>query len=281
MSPPRPSNEKNFQYPFNSSDFSPRKSLGQHFLKDSDIARFQIEALDLRAEEVVEVGGGLGILTEILAEKAGHVWVYETDPVLAKYLRKKFESVENVSVLEEDALKADFPRSATVFASNIPYSISTPLAFKIARERFGRGVMLVQLEFAQKLSASPGSKLYRASSVAFQTMYGLQTLRTVSRFYFSPPPKVESAILFFVQRQDSPLCHFGFEEISRYFLFLKKIFTARNRTIKSALRPLLHPNERRGIQNLLSESMLSQRVRDLDAEKFFALYSRIATRLNY
>ncbi len=281
MSPPLPFDEKNPGH-FDPTNFSPSKSLGQHFLKDPRIARFQIEALDLSTnEEVIEIGGGFGILTEILAEKAQRVWVYEKDPVLAEYLRNKFANVNHVSIIEEDALKAEFPKSAKAFASNIPYSISTPLTFKVAKAKFEKGVMLVQHEFAQKLSALPGSKLYRASSIAFQTIYAPKILRKVPRSYFSPPPKVESAILYFTKKQDSPIIALNSKEIDRYFVFLKRILTARNRVVKSALKPIVRSGSKKEFLAVVLEPTFSRRVRDLSIHEFYDLYSKMSDLLSF
>ncbi len=272
MAPPLFSERNNFANDAFIQGFSPRKSLGQHFLKNSSIAQLQVDLVNPSSEEeVIEVGGGFGILTEVIAKRAKHVWVYETDPILAEYLDTKFTNLENVTIIKKDVLKTTFPKSATIFISNIPYSISTPLAFKVAMSKFERGAMLVQLEFAQKLMASPGSKLYRASSVAFQSMYLLNPLRKVSKSHFAPPPKVESIILYF-EKQKSPLSYLMQEELEQYFLFIKKLFTNKNKTTKSAFKALGILEDFQNMVNPISQSLLKKRIRELEISEFFYLF---------
>ena len=177
-----------------------RKSLGQHFLTDRRILGRIADALHLTGTEtVLEIGPGRGALTDILAERAGRLIAIEYDRALAEMLRQRYLRRSNVLIAETDVLAVSLGELAAgpyVLVGNVPYYITTPILFHaLAPPRAERSVYLVQKEVAQRLSASPGSKEYGALTVNVAAVARAETLFGVAAGAFSPPPKVESAVV--------------------------------------------------------------------------------------
>jgi 16S rRNA (adenine1518-N6/adenine1519-N6)-dimethyltransferase len=183
------------------ADFPPtRKSLGQHFLTDKRILGRIADALHLKGDEtVLEIGPGRGALTDLLAERAGRLIAIEYDRALAAMLRERYARRSNVLVAEADVLEVSLGELAAgryVLVGNVPYYITTPILFHaLVPPRAERAVYLVQREVAQRLSASPGSKEYGALTVNVAAVARAETLFGVPAGAFSPPPKVESAVV--------------------------------------------------------------------------------------
>jgi 16S rRNA (adenine1518-N6/adenine1519-N6)-dimethyltransferase len=177
-----------------------RKSLGQHFLTDRRILVRIADALRLRGgETVVEIGPGRGALTDILADRAGRLIAIEYDRALAAMLRERYARRANVLIAEADVLEVSLGELAAgpyVLVGNVPYYITTPILFHaLAPPRADRSVYLVQREVAQRLSAGPGGKEYGALTVNVAAVARAETLFGVPAGAFSPPPKVESAVV--------------------------------------------------------------------------------------
>ena len=177
-----------------------RKSLGQHFLTDRRILGRIADALRLEGgETVVEIGPGRGALTDILAERAGRLVAIEYDRALAELLRQKYAKRGNVIIAEADVLEVSLGELAAgpyVLVGNVPYYITTPILFHaLTPPRAERAVYLVQREVADRLSAAPGSKEYGGLTVNVAAVARAETLFRVPAGAFSPPPKVESAVV--------------------------------------------------------------------------------------
>jgi 16S rRNA (adenine1518-N6/adenine1519-N6)-dimethyltransferase len=177
-----------------------RKSLGQHFLSDRRILGRIADALHLTGTEtVLEIGPGRGSLTDILADRAGRLIAIEYDRALAEMLRQRYARRSNVLIAEADVLAVSLSELAAgpyVLVGNVPYYITTPILFHaLTRPRAERSVYLVQREVAQRLSASPGTKEYGALTVNVAAVARAETLFGVPAGAFSPPPKVESAVV--------------------------------------------------------------------------------------
>ncbi len=174
---------------------SPRKILSQNFLVNSHILERQIEyAAVSKDDAVLEIGGGTGVLTERLARKAAHVYCIEYDKMLASYLRKKFKSFENVTIIEGDALKLDLPKVNKIVA-NLPYHISSPITFKLLEMKFEVAILMYQLEFAKRMIALPKTDDYSRLSANLQYQAEVKIVEKISKGNFYPPPKVDSAIV--------------------------------------------------------------------------------------
>ena len=177
-----------------------RKSLGQHFLTDRRILGRIADALKLQGHEtVVEIGPGRGALTDILAERAGRLIAVEVDRALAEMLRERYARRNNVLIAEADVLAVSLGELAAgpyVLVGNVPYYITTPILFHaLQHPRAERSVYLVQREVADRLTAAPGSGEYGALTVNVAAVARAEMLFGVPAGAFSPPPKVESAVV--------------------------------------------------------------------------------------
>jgi 16S rRNA (adenine1518-N6/adenine1519-N6)-dimethyltransferase len=177
-----------------------RKSLGQHFLTDRRILGRVADALQLTGSEtVVEIGPGRGALTDLLAERANRVIAIEYDRALAELLRQRYARRGNVLIAEADVLDVSLGELVAgpyVLAGNVPYYITTPILFHaLAAPRAQRAVYMVQKEVADRLTAAPGTKEYGALGVNVAALARAEMLFKVPAGAFSPPPKVESAVV--------------------------------------------------------------------------------------
>ncbi len=177
-----------------------RKSLGQHFLTDRRILGRIADALKLQGDEtVVEIGPGRGALTDLLADRARRLIAVEVDRALAAVLRERYARRSNVLIAEADVLEVslgDLAAGPFVLIGNVPYYITTPILFHaLEHPRAERAVYLVQREVADRLTAAPGSKEYGALTVNVAAVARAETLFRVPAGAFSPPPKVESAVV--------------------------------------------------------------------------------------
>lgn len=209
-----------------SSSHRPRKRFGQHFLHDPRVLARIVDAISPGAEDfIVEIGPGEGALTRPLLSKLKKIEVIELDRDLAA----RFDD-ERIKVHVADALEFDFaqfPRGMRV-VGNLPYNISTPLLFHLARyaDRVRDLHFMLQLEVVQRMVAPPSTPHYGRLSVALQARFQMKKLFNVAKGAFSPPPKVESALVRLVPLEQ-PL------QVDENLL--RKAFSARRKTLKNAL----------------------------------------------
>lgn len=179
----------------------PRKRFGQHFLTSPGIVAKIVAAIDPRADDlVVEIGPGLGALTEPLRARLSHLHVIEIDRDLAARLRSRYPPTL-LTVHEADALAFDFAalteKERMKIVGNLPYNVSTPLLFHLAEyaDRIERMVFMLQKEVVERMAAMPGSAAYGRLSVMLQYRFTIERLFTVPPGAFQPPPKVRSAVV--------------------------------------------------------------------------------------
>jgi len=220
---------------------SPKKSLGQNFLCDTDIIKIQIYTAELiEGEVVLEIGPGLGFLTEELM-KVCNVIAVEKDKVLGNYLKKKFSNEITTGKLQliiGDALKVDFPYfDKTV--SNIPYSISSPLTFKFLDYDFKKAIILYQKEFADRLVAKSG-KDYSRLSVNVYYRCDARIIKEVSKKSFYPIPKVDSALVEMIPIKK----RFIVKDEKLFFTVVEKLFSQRRKKIKNILGEVPYKDKR-------------------------------------
>jgi 16S rRNA (adenine1518-N6/adenine1519-N6)-dimethyltransferase len=179
---------------------SPRKRFGQHFLIDTGVIEAIARAIDPRpGQAIVEIGPGLGALTDELVARAGALTVIELDRDLAARLRRQ----PQLEVIEADVLTVDFAELATArkaplrVVGNLPYNISTPILFHLleAADRIADQHFMLQKEVVQRLAAAPGGKDYGRLSVMLQWRYAIEPLLDVAPQAFDPPPRVDSAVV--------------------------------------------------------------------------------------
>jgi 16S rRNA (adenine1518-N6/adenine1519-N6)-dimethyltransferase len=182
---------------------APNRELGQHFLVDGNILGVIGRLAELGAGDVVlEVGPGLGVLTEYLAERAALVHAVELDRALEPHLAQRLQGRENVELLFGDALRLDLAAlepAPTKFVANLPYNVATPLIVESldGLPTVGHWTVMVQREVADRLFARPGTKSYGAVSVLLQLATERTGFHPVSRTVFRPPPNVDSALVAF------------------------------------------------------------------------------------
>jgi 16S rRNA (adenine1518-N6/adenine1519-N6)-dimethyltransferase len=209
---------------------SPSKSKGQNFLLDEGIADREVSYLEIEPEDaVLEVGPGLGMLTMRVLPLASRTICVELDRGVAGFIRERFEG--KVELIEGDALEVELPPFSR-FISNIPYSISSPLIFRILEHEFQRAVIMVQREFADRMAAEPGSDDYSRLTVNTYYRAKCELLERVPRSKFWPQPEVDSTIVMLEPRPPP------FEvDSERFFLHLVKVlFQHRRKKIGTILR---------------------------------------------
>ena len=260
-----------------------RRVLGQHFLKSPGVLKKIVEVVAPAPDELVlEIGPGKGALTYLLAERAGRVVAVEKDPEMLPILLEA--AVPNLIVLEGDILDCDFADllakygssfRAAVLAGNLPYSISTPLLFKVLEEKaaFDRCVFLVQKEVAERICSSPGSKAYAPLGILLQIRYVAAIRFAVHPGSFSPPPRVESAVVS-LERRAAPLIPIVDER--RFAEFLRAAFRQRRKTLENNL--LASGKPAAAIGRACESAGLSLRVRpeDVPIAGFAALFASLA-----
>lgn len=219
-----------------------KKRYGQNFLIDGNILNRIVEAAELGPDDtVIEVGPGVGVLTEAMAHRAGQVIAVEIDQQLIPLLQDVLADYENVQVVEGDALRINLDELARGAArvkvvANLPYYITSPLIMRFLEASWSleRMVVMVQAEVADRLSASPGSKDYGSLSIAVQYRADVTRVIKVPRTVFYPQPNVDSAVValelrpYPIQARDDSL----FEAVVR------ASFAQRRKTLRRALAPL-------------------------------------------
>ena len=206
----------------------PKKKLSQNFLLVDRVMEREAEYAQCEGEHVLEVGPGLGFLTEKLAEKALQVTAVEKDRRLIPYLLQKFSDNPKVSIVHADFLKREVDDGARIVVSNVPYSISSPLLFKLAEMRVERAVLCLQKEFADRLVALPGERNYSRLTVMAGLKFEPEFLEHVPNMAFYPAPKVHSSIVRLTTKESQPLDGFTRE-------FITLVFQHKRKTLRSAL----------------------------------------------
>jgi len=233
-------------------DFHPSRVLGQNFLIDANILNILLNAAELTHHDVVlEVGPGLGVLTEGLLERAGRVVAVEKDGRLFQWLEKKFADFPNLGIIHSDILNIELPvllmQGVNKCVANLPYSIASRFLVDLigAARAPERIVVTVQFEVAERFVAEPGTHDYGLISVLAQLDYEVAIHKKISPTCFWPPPAVTSAILVMVRRQ-TPLT--PIDDRAALLQLLKRCFSKRRKQLASILR-----NEPANAEQLLAE----------------------------
>ncbi len=256
--------------------FSPKKRLGQNFTVNYDIMQSLVEHASLTKNDVVlEVGAGFGFLTHLLSDRCKKVIAVEVDPQLANFLRKNLSTLSNVDLIEGDILKVSLPAFNKVVSAP-PYSISSPLLFRLLETRFDLAVLILQKEFAERLGARVGTKDYGRLTVSIYYRTDVELLDVVSRMMFFPSPDVDSMMLQLKPR-DPP---FTVEDEALFFELVRALFTQRNKKVRNSLIHFLRKREfPRDYAVTLADSTIysSKRVRELAPEDFGILANELVT----
>ena len=209
------------------------KNLGQNYLIDKNKRDQIINFGNLNEDDVVlEIGTGIGTLTIELAKKAGKVIAIEQDSNIAKILteRLKKEKIDNVELINDDALNVDFPKFNKII-SNLPYQISSPITFKFLNYDFDLAILMYQKEFARRMNGAVGTKDYSRLSAMLYFKCDVETLTDVSSESFLPKPKIDSTVVKLTPKENK----ISKEDFKIYSNFTKALFQHRNKKIRNAL----------------------------------------------
>ncbi len=243
----------------------PKKSLGQHFLTDKNIAAKIAGSLSGKGyDHLIEIGPGTGVLTEFLIGKEKNVTFIEIDSESAAYLRSRFPQVID-RIIEDDFLKYPLGKihnEPVAIIGNFPYNISSQIFFKILENRHlvREVVCMLQREVAKRIASPPGTKTYGILSVLLQSYYEIEYLFSVGQQVFIPPPKVTSAVIRMRRRENFRL---NCNEVL-FFKVVKTAFNQRRKMLRNSLGSLLNSNE-------ADNPMFSKRPEQLSVDDFIKL----------
>ncbi|ELZ21322.1 16S ribosomal RNA methyltransferase A [Natrinema limicola] len=246
----------------------------QHFLVDDrvlDRLPTYLTEIDADTSHLLEIGGGTGVLTDRLLAVGDEVTVVERDPDLAAFLREEFAdeiAAGNLTVIEGDALEIDLP-DFTASVSNLPYGVSSEIAFRLFPE--GKPLVLMfQQEFAERMVAESGTSEYGRLSVSSQHYADIELVESIPKEAFSPPPAVQSAVIRAVPREPD----YEVDDEEFFLRFVKALFTQRRKTIRNAIRNTAHISglaEPEAVVDAADEDVLQKRAGAMAPAEFAAL----------
>ena len=248
-----------------------KKHLGQHFLKDESIAKAIADTLSLEGyNDVLEIGPGMGVLTQYLLDKPTNTYVIEIDTESVAYLDANYPKLKD-KIISKDFLKYDvneiFEGKQFAIIGNFPYNISTQIVFRTLefRHQISEFSGMFQKEVAERICEKKGSKTYGILSVLAQAFYDAEYLFTVDEHVFNPPPKVKSGVMRLRRKEDFSLpCG---EKL--FFTVVKTAFQQRRKTLRNSLKTLNLSD------NLREDKVLDLRPEQLSVEDFIALTQKI------
>ena len=264
--------------------FTFKKSFGQNFLTDTNILQKIVDTAEVDDQvNVIQIGPGIGALTEFLAERAAEVMAFEIDHRLVPILADPLRDFDNVTVVNEDILKVDLAKHIQNFknpdlpikvVANLPYYITTPILMHLIESGipFSEFVVMMQKEVADRISAKPNTKAYGSLSIAVQYYMTAKVAFIVPRTVFVPAPNVDSAILKMVRRPEPAA---AVEDESFFFKVSKASFTHRRKTLWNNLTGYFGKTEeiKDKLTKALNQAGLSPSVRGeaLGLEEFASL----------
>ncbi len=251
----------------------PKKSLGQHFLTDLSIAERIADTLaDYKQLPVLEVGPGMGVLTQFLLQKGYDLQVVELDAESVAYLKVEYPSSLDRRIIEADFLKLhleDYFPGQFCLIGNYPYNISSQIFFKVVdyRDKIPCCSGMIQKEVAERLAARPGCKAYGVLSVLIQVWYDVEYCFSVSNNVFNPPPKVQSAVIKMVRNnvRELPCPEADLRAV------VKNAFGMRRKTMRNSLRALVQSWQPVRAAEILQDPLFDLRAEQLSVQQFIDL----------
>ena len=245
-------------------EYTLKKSLGQHFLKDENVCKIIVEEIRQHSfNQLLEVGPGGGALTKFLLQiPAINFKAVELDREKVQYLQSTYPAITG-KLIEEDFLKMDPPFDGEfVVVGNYPYNISTQILFKMLdwREQVPVMIGMFQKEVAQRAASKEGSKVYGVLSVLIQAFFKVEYLFDVDPSCFNPPPKVVSGVIRLTRRSDVP----DMKSVRSFFVLVKTAFNQRRKTMRNAVKSLFE-------EDLLKDDFFQKRAEVISVEQFAAL----------
>lgn len=257
----------------------PKKNLGQHFLVDLDIARRIADTVDACPEiPVLEIGPGMGVLTQYLVTKPREVKAVEIDKESVAYLHATFPSLKD-RVIGDDFLRMDlqkvFEGKPFVLTGNYPYDISSQIFFKMIdnRDLIPCCTGMIQHEVALRIASQPGNKAYGILSVLMQAWYDVEYLFMVDEHVFDPPPKVKSAVIRMTRNDVKDL---GCDEVL-FKRLVKAVFNQRRKMLRVSLRQLFTNKPAR--PEFYEQEIMTQRPEQLSIHQFVDLTNMVEKEL--
>ena len=248
--------------------FTFKKSFGQNFLTDTNILQKIVDTAEIdKNVNVIEIGPGIGALTEFLAENAAEVMAFEIDERLVPILEDTLRDHDNIKVINEDVLKADLQTRVKEFknpnlpikvVANLPYYITTPILMHLIESKipFAEFVVMMQKEVADRISAEPNTKAYGSLSIAVQYYMTAKVAFVVPRTVFVPAPNVDSAILK-MTRREQPLVEVKDEDF--FFRVSKISFVHRRKTLWNNLTS--HFGKSEEVKTKLEQALVNANVK--------------------
>ena len=248
--------------------FTFKKSFGQNFLTDTNILQKIVDTAEINKNvNVIEIGPGIGALTEFLAENASEVMAFEIDERLVPILEDTLRDHDNVKVINEDVLKADLQTRVKEFenpdlpikvVANLPYYITTPILMHLIESKipFAEFVVMMQKEVADRISAEPNTKAYGSLSIAVQYYMTAKVAFVVPRTVFVPAPNVDSAILK-MTRREQPLVEVKDEDF--FFRVSKISFVHRRKTLWNNLTS--HFGKSEEVKTKLEQALVNANIK--------------------
>lgn len=260
----------------------PKKNLGQHFLTDLSIAKRIADTVDACPEiPVLEIGPGMGVLTQYLVEKPRVVKAVEIDAESVAYLYERFPNLHE-NILGEDFLQMDltqiFDGKQFVLTGNYPYDISSQIFFKMLdyKDLIPCCTGMIQREVALRMAAAPGSKAYGILSVLIQAWYDVEYLFTVDENVFNPPPKVKSAVIRMTRNDVTDI---GCDE-QLFKRVVKTVFNQRRKMLRVSLRQIF--NNGKPMDGFYEQDIMTKRPEQLSIPQFVKLTNMVEEQLaNY
>ncbi|MGL4227031.1 MAG: 16S rRNA (adenine(1518)-N(6)/adenine(1519)-N(6))-dimethyltransferase RsmA [Tannerellaceae bacterium] len=250
----------------------PKKALGQHFLTDLTIAERIADSIEqFKHLPVLEIGPGMGVLTQFLVKKGYDLSVVELDGESVEYLNEHFPELHG-KIYGEDFLKMDLDKLFTgefCVIGNYPYNISSQIFFKVLdyKDRIPCCSGMIQKEVAERLASGPGKKAYGILSVLLQAWYDVEYMFTVSEHVFNPPPKVKSAVIRFTRNNRDDLgC-----DPKLFKTVVKTGFNQRRKTLRNSLKPLLGKD-----CEVYSDPIFDKRPEQLSVQQFIELTNMVS-----
>ena len=257
----------------------PKKNLGQHFLTDLNVAKGIADTVDACPEiPILEVGPGMGVLTQYLTEKNRPVKVVEIDRESVAYLNEAYPMLRD-NIIGEDFLRMDlskiFDGKQFVLTGNYPYDISSQIFFKMLdnRDLIPCCTGMIQREVAQRMASQPGNKQYGILSVLIQAWYDVEYLFTVDENVFNPPPKVKSAVIRMTRNKVQKLdC-----DEALFKRVVKTVFNQRRKMLRVSLRQIL--NGLASSDEFFTHELMTKRPEQLTIEQFVELTNLVAEKM--
>lgn len=257
----------------------PKKNLGQHFLTDLNIAKAIADTVDACPDiPILEVGPGMGVLTQYLTAKGRDVKVVEIDSESVAYLNEKYPALRD-NIIGEDFLRMDlttvFSGRKFVLTGNYPYDISSQIFFKMLdnKDLIPCCTGMIQREVAQRMASAPGTKAYGILSVLIQAWYDVEYLFTVDENVFNPPPKVKSAVIRITRNNVTDLgCDWQL-----FRRVVKAVFNQRRKMLRVSLKQILDNVTDDGFY---SQPIMTKRPEQLTIAQFVELTNMVNVELN-